>query len=426
MLANNNHIENIRILSRFRIVAIIGQSSLILFSVWFFNLSLEFGWIVLILAIEVIFQLYVIVNIKRHITFTVDHVFGHIIIDCLILSGLIYFSGGTNNPFVYLLLLFMALASFMLSKKYLVITAAILLTLYSLLNLIQRPLEYSDPSPLNSFHFHLIGMWINFILSIILIAIFGLLTRRAILNQEKKIQQLREKQLQDEQILGLGIMSASAAHELGTPLSTMAIIVDDLQYDDLNSPYKADFTVLSEQVKKCKHIIATLQQRSRFSQQQISLQNDPLTAENLKQQLNTFFESWLVYRPKIKLNTRWDRTIDQIDFQFSISLEQAIINLLDNAADASLENQSDQVNVAISITGKKLIIDIADYGKGITNEAKKSLGQKIQHSNKRNGLGWGLLLSNVSIERVGGSVQLLERETVGSLTRIFIPLGNEK
>jgi len=68
MLANNNHIENIRILSRFRIVAIIGQSSLILFSVWFFNLSLEFGWIVLILAIEVIFQLYVIVNIKRHIT----------------------------------------------------------------------------------------------------------------------------------------------------------------------------------------------------------------------------------------------------------------------------------------------------------------------------------------------------------------------
>jgi two-component system sensor histidine kinase RegB len=421
---NASNLENVSILNRVRLIAINGQLALIVFAIWYLDIKLPLTWLLGLLALEIIFELYCYRIVAKQRRVSSSELFIHIVIDSLALAGLVYFSGGANNPFIYLLLLSVALGSFMLAPRYLLMVTALQLALYSLLNIYQRPLELGESSPLSSFHLHLAGMWVNFILTVILIAIFGLLTRYAMLKQEKKMQSLREKHLQDEQILGLGIMSASAAHELGTPLSTMAIIVDDLKHMELSKDLQNDMQLLATEITNCKNIIGALSDKSRDAQQQLIEQENAEQQSsqlNFKQRLEGIIEQWLVYRPQIKLEQQWQQAVSPIKQNISISLEQAITNLFDNAADASLANGNDQLQLSVAIEQHQIIIEIVDFGCGILADVKESLGVRIQPTKKQDGLGWGMLLSNVSIERAGGKVQLLVSNSGGTLTRIFLP-----
>ncbi|PHS16303.1 MAG: hypothetical protein COA86_11715 [Kangiella sp.] len=423
--------DNIAILNRVRLIAILGQMIVIIYSVVYFEIKLPLLFLTILVSIESIFFIYV----KRRISLThsvsQNELIFHILFDSLILAGLVYFSGGANNPFIYFLLLPVALGSFMLEQKHLLALVAIELVLYSMLNLYQRPLALGDNSPLTSFHLHLAGMWVNFILTVILLAVFGLITRSSLLKQEKKLQQLREKNLQDEQILGLGIMSANAAHELGTPLSTMAIIIDDIQHSNISDEQQLDMNLLQQQIIRCRKIIGRLNDKSHHAQQQLLTQveselDNESKSYNCKEQLELLIERWLVYQPKITLTKCFEQTIQSNYYQISISLEQAITNLLDNAADASLENGNKTIHLNTYLLKESIVIDIKDRGIGISKQKKTNIGKQIQPSNKLDGLGWGMFLSNVSIERVGGSVHILDYKNdshSGSLTRITLPKG---
>lgn len=426
MSSNWTNLEQVRILNRVRLIALVGQSLLILFAIVYLDIKFPVVWIVGILSLEILLQSYCLIIARQDQPVSSFRLFSFIALDSMILASLVYFTGGANNPFIYLLLLFVALASFMLKPRYLVLISILSLVLYSLLNLYQRPLELGDASPLASFHLHLAGMWVNFILTVVLIAFFGLLTRYAMLKQEKQIQLMREKQLQDEQILGLGIMAASAAHELGTPLSTMAIIVEDLKYQSISKEVEDDMLMLSKQISACKTIIGSLSDKSKHAKAQLTIQQDGLYTKetDLKTQLESVVENWLVYRPNVQLVQSWQSDLASKQINLSISVEQAITNLLDNAADASIENQQNKIELIISETETEAIIEILDFGKGILPEKQQSLGLQIQETHKSNGLGWGMFLSNVSIERIGGNIQLCKSNIGGTLTRIILPEGN--
>jgi len=285
--SNQSNLLNVQILNRVRLIAIIGQIILILFAVWYLDIHLPLHWLFSIITLELAFQLYSHYQVIKDSQISGFEIFLHIVFDSFILAGLVFFSGGANNPFIYLLLLSVALGTFMLKSRYLLVVTAAQLALYSLLNIYQRPLELGESSPLASFHLHLAGMWVNFALTVVLIAIFGLLARHSMLKQEKQIQDLREKQLRDEQILSLGIMSASAAHELGTPLATMAIVVDDLNHEkDASQRIHEDMGLLAGQIETCRTIIQDLNEKSRHTRQKLDIQKvgyDNKTDHNLKE-----------------------------------------------------------------------------------------------------------------------------------------------
>ncbi len=419
--------DNVKILSKVRLVAIVGQTSMILFAVFYLEILFPMAILLAILFAEVLFQIYCEWAIRSKGSISEAELFIHIAIDSLILGLLVYFTGGANNPFIYLLLLFVALGSFMLRPKALVFISILELALYSLLNIYQRPLELGEQSPLASFHLHLAGMWVNFFLTVALLAFFGLVTRYAMLRKEKQLQSLREQQLQDEQVLGLGIMAAGAAHELGTPLATMAIIIDDLAHDQVRDDISEDLQLLAKQIAVCKGIIGSLNDKSHNAKLQLK-QADTLPSNgsnlDLNQQIKQIIENWLVYRPNIRVRQTWNCELDKGASCFRISVEQAITNLLDNAADASIENNQSQVDIKIDCDNQEAVIEILDYGKGISLEKQQNLGVAIQDTDKQDGLGWGMFLSNVSIERVGGNIQLIDSEHAGTLTRIIIPIGH--
>ncbi len=429
MASSSTNRENIRILNRVRLIALLGQTAMITFAIFYLDIRFPVIELTMIIGFELILQFYCMRMVNGaqrvgHLSLAAQIAF-----DSLILAALVFYTGGANNPFTYLLLLYVALGSFMLKPRFLLIISALELLLYSLLNLYQRPLELGEASPLGSFHLHLAGMWVNFVLSVVLIAVFGLLTRYAMLRQEKQLQLLREKQLQDEQILGLGIMAASAAHELGTPLSTMAIVIDDLKQMELSSEVKSDMTLLSSQITACKKIIRGLQDKSQNAKRQLlqdeqiakSEQALTLPAKTMAQQLEGVAENWLVYRPSIQLIKEWKKQPSEEPYRISISLEQALMNLLDNAADASVENGYDKIKMVVDGDVDNTIIEIIDYGTGLSEGSADSLGSKIQDSDKANGLGWGMFLSNVSIERIGGRIEISRSQQEETITRVTLP-----
>lgn len=420
-------IDNVKILNRVRMIAIIGQVSMILFAVGYLDIKFPLAILTSVIALELLLQVYSVWKVRSNKPFSQNELFVHIALDSMILALLVYYTGGANNPFIYLLLLFVALGSFMLEAKALVLVSLLELGLYSLLNLYQRPLELGEQSPLASFHLHLAGMWVNFFLTVALLAFFGLVTRYAMLRKEKQLQSLRERQLQDEQILGLGIMAASAAHELGTPLATMAIVIDDLAHEQTSSEIAEDLQLLSKQIAVCKGIIGSLNDKSQNAKLQLKQDDVPRLAGlslNLRQQVIQIIENWLVYRPNINLQQTWNNKLSESAPRLSLSVEQAITNLLDNAADASLENNRTKVEITIDLKDNNLAIEILDYGKGISIEKQQNMGVAIQDTEKQDGLGWGMFLSNVSIERAGGNIRLINSESAGTLTRIIIPVSD--
>lgn len=436
----NTQADNLATLNRVRAIALIGQAALVLFATFSLDLMLPIGGLIGLWTFELLFQLFSVWFIRRKGRVSQFSLFVTLLIDSLILAAMIYLTGGANNPFIYLLLLSVALASFMLSPYYLIAIVITQLLLYSLLNYKYRSLVLAETSPLASFHLHLAGMWVNFILTVILIAFFGWVTRTAMLKQEKKLQTLREKNLRDEQVLGLGIMSANAAHEMGTPLSTMAVLVEDLSKNKQGEE-ENDFQLLANQIERCKQIIKSLHQRSRQAQESInlavdskadSIANTSVTTNvrrEAKDQLVKLFEQWLVYRPDIQLKQTWQLNQTLYISPFAISLEQAIMNLLDNAADASIKNGKNEISVVVGqqiiADSTSLVIDIYDRGEGI--DQLQDYQKVLSDSSKPDGFGWGLFLSNISIERAQGRVTFFENETIGGVTRIQLPLvdGND-
>lgn len=416
-LSNHAYVE---ILNRIRLIAINGQIALILFATWYLKINLPLNWLVLIIGLEISLQIYSYLRVKNSSPISSFALLWHLVADSLILAALVYFTGGANNPFIYLLLLQIALGTMMLKPGDLILVCVLQLGLYSLLNLYQRPLELGESSPLNSYHLHLAGMWVNFILTVVLIAIFGLLARNNMLQQEKKIQRLNEKQLKDEQLLSLGIMSASAAHELGTPLSTMAVVIDDLKHSELDQVFQEDLEILSNQIDASRQIIQSLSQKSQATKKRLN--EEQSDDRQFKELLTQTFDHWLVYRPQMIMEQKWDESLTSIKHPLPISVEQAITNLLDNAADAGLENGSDKIQVNCFIEQNNILINILDDGKGITEEVQNSIGASLAKTEKKEGLGWGLFLSNAGIERVGGKVQLANRAEGGTATTISLPL----
>src|SRR5262245_50464018 len=163
--------------------------------------------------------------------------FLHLLLDVATLSGLLYLSGGSTNPFVSLYLLPLVIAATTLPPHYAGSMAAVTAVSYALLFFFYLPLTPAHSGHAEvDFHLHVIGMSVNFLLSAGLIAFFVARMAQTIRARDTELARQKEIALRNERIVALGTLAAGAAHELGTPLSTMAVILTELAQDHVDEP----------------------------------------------------------------------------------------------------------------------------------------------------------------------------------------------
>jgi len=343
--------------------------------------------------------------------------FLHLLLDAAVLSALFYLSGGSTNPFVSLYLLPLVIAATTLPARYAWSVAAVTAASYGLLFFFHLPLIPSHPGhDATAFRLHLAGMWVNFVLSAGIIALFVARMAQAIRDRDAELARRREQAARDERIVALGTLAAGAAHELGTPLSTMAVVLGEMAKDHASDAGLArDVATLRQQVDACKHTI------TRMVADAGQARAEGGGAQAVDEFLRETLERWRLLRPSVSVSQRLSGSTPVPTILTEQTLRQAIVNLLDNAADASPHS----VELDCSWGRDRLRLEIRDRGPGLTREAEAHAGQAF-FSTKRKGerSGIGLLLARATLERLGGHLRLERRAGGGVCTLLELPLGS--
>ena len=336
----------------------------------------------------------------------------HLAIDIAVLSGLLFWAGGPANPFVSLYLVPIAVAAAVLPALHAWGIALLCIGSYSLLLWKHVPLPHAHGHHGSDFNLHVLGMWANFILSALLIAAFVTLLAAAVRRRDQAITHQREEALRTEQLLALGTQAAGTAHELNTPLSTMAIIVDDLRQTETD--LQEDLDLLAEQIGHCRERIRDLVDHATGDKTA-----DLVSAESL---LDDVIERWSLLRPETSITQQRDNALLSARIQSEPTLVQALINLLANAADASSDNGHNSITISADIDQGNLRLCIDDQGQGLTEQQQARAGQAF-FTTKAGGMGMGLVLSNATLERIGGQVSLENHAEGGTRATVLIPLS---
>ncbi|BBR55630.1 MULTISPECIES: ATP-binding protein [Pseudomonas] len=329
--------------------------------------------------------------------------------DLLIHSALLYYSGGSTNPFVSYYLVPLAIAAVTLPWIYSLVLSGIALVAYSLLLVQFYPLE---TLPMAREKMQVYGMWLSIALAAGVITFFAARMAEELRRQEKLRADRREESLRDEQLLAVATQAAGAAHELGTPLATMSVLLNEMRQDHTDPQLQEDLEILQDQVKLCKE---TLQQlvRAAEANRRLSVVEQEVTAW-----LDEALNRWHLMRPEATYRFQRLRDGQVPRLTPPPDLTQALLNLLNNAADACPED----LEVRLDWNAQDIIITIRDHGPGVPVAIAEAIGKPF-FTTKGKGFGLGLFLSKASVTRAGGSVKLYSHEQGGTLTELRLPHG---
>ena len=338
------------------------------------------------------------------------HLFCHLGFEAQLLAGLLFFTGGATNPFISYFLVLLVFSAYSLSGLMAFWLAILTIADYTLLSQWYQPLllasHQHDMSSNSLFSWHLAGMWLTFVISALIVITVIPILLRARQQQQKEIQQLREQQLKNEQLIGIATLAAGTAHEMGTPLMTMNMILDDIAQQPDHLLSKQDLHILREQVASCRQSLQHLSNAGRSVHE--------VGTQEAYHWLCTLLHRWRLSHP----NALWvDNGIDTaVQLPSSPLLDQALLNLLDNAAEAGKQ----PIELATEVNDGFWQLEILQPDISAAKEINK---QALFNSQKEDGMGIGLYLSNASVEQFGGSIHLTALESGASLCRIRLPIA---
>jgi two-component system sensor histidine kinase RegB len=340
--------------------------------------------------------------------------FAQLCLDVLALSVLLYYGGGSTNPFVSLYLLPLVIAAATLPGRYTWGMALLTAACYSVLMFyyVALPHNHHDHNSDSAFSTHVLGMWLGFVISAVVVAYFVAQMAQAVRSRDEMLARVREEILRNERIVALGTQAAGAAHEMGTPLSTMAVVIGELRHDlDVAQPALQDsLAILDDQVRGCKRILDKILANAQASGATTLQPAHELMAEVLGE--------WQLLRPTAAYRYSHSTALPAPLLSVDITLRAALLNLLNNAVDASPQT----IDIHSHWDSTRFILEIHDQGAGLNEEAARMAGSAF-FSTKSDGHGLGLLLANASIERLGGTVRLRNRHGGGATTELTLPIG---
>lgn len=325
-----------------------------------------------------------------------------LVVDLIALTALLYFSGGPANPFVSLYLVPVALAASSLRIGPMAALTVLTAALYTWLLGHHVPLPHVHGG---DFELHVTGMWVNFLLSAVIMTVVLGRFMAIVREQRQRLSAARERAMRDESLLALGSLAAGTAHELNTPLTTMGLLLDEWAASEA-PPGEEDLAVMRTQLAHCRQHVRALADLARRGAM------GETAVEPASSLLGGCVDTWRVLRPGVTV--RFDDVSDGALVRVDPGLPQALINLLNNAADANARTGvTGVVDVALARSGSRVRISIADRGPGPARDPDERA--------ERRGLGIGLLISNASIERSSGIVRQLRRDGGGCVTEVELP-----
>ncbi|OOG62113.1 two-component sensor histidine kinase [Rhodanobacter sp. B04] len=388
-----------RTLAWLRLCAIAGQSVAVLVCAWWMQLDIPLLPLLLGIGLLAVFSVFAAWRLRLPWPMSEWETIGHIAADTLVLGYLLYFTGGASNPFITLLLVPIALSAAALSVRAILAVAALAGVAYLILLAWHVPLPmpmHGEDGAHGGFSLHVVGMGVNFVISALLLGFFINRLAHALRVQQLEVQRVRERALRDEGILAIATQAAGAAHELNTPLSTMRTLLPELRREHAGDVTLAeDLALLEGQVDRCRTI---LREMVAFGKAQLSQEPERLSVDQF---IHGCLERFQLLRPEAELGLELDQPTALTVLRTPPGLRHALLNLLNNAADASASCDSNAVMLQVTREAGWLQLCVSDRGPGFDDAADAAL---LGYSQKQTGLGLGLALAEATAERLNGEL----------------------
>jgi two-component system sensor histidine kinase RegB len=340
-------------------------------------------------------------------------------LDVALLSGLLYFTGGPQNPFSFLFLVPISMATLILTAPWTWALVLLSLACSAVLFAWNRPLQLGA-SHAAHMTMHLYGMWVAFGVSAAFIVYFLRRIRRALARREAELAASRSLAARQERLASLATLAAGAAHELSTPLATIAVVAKELERAlaaTAAAPAVAeDVRLVRAEVERCRAIL------ERLGADAGDVAGEAFVSVRVEELLRSAVAG-LGHPPEIRTDLPPEVSGLAVDVP-PRAVGQALRGVLKNAQDASPSGAA--VTVTVARVGDRVEFTVRDRGPGMPPEVLARVGEPFFTTKPAGrGMGLGVFLARTVVERLGGAVVLDSARGLGTTARIAVPLRAE-
>ena len=337
-----------------------------------------------------------------------------LLFDVATLAWQLHHSGGLSNPFSSLFLLQVVIGAIMLTApSSWAIVAATLMAL-TLLGTVSHPLAL--PPSYDRLRLYIEGNLVCFLLIAVLLVLFVTRIARNLSERDAALASVRQRAAEEDHIVRMGLLASGAAHELGTPLSSLSVLIGDwksMPRFAADGEMQEDLADMDAAIQRCKSIVSGILMSAGEAR---GIAPEFTTVRRF---IADIVSDWSAIR--VPGTIQFDDNFgEDVPIVSDLSLRQVIANVIDNAADVS----PGWVGISVRRKGDDLLLDITDQGPGFTKETLRAFGQPYLSTKGKPGGGLGLFLLVNVVRKLGGAVLASNRAEGGALVRIVLPLAS--
>jgi two-component system, sensor histidine kinase RegB len=414
-------------LVRLRWIAILGQLATLTFVAFYLQFPVALGVCLALIALSAWLNVFLVVRFPARHRLSIGHATLMLIYDIVQLAALLYVTGGIENPFTMLIVAPVTVSAGSLPPKNTGLLAFLTVLAIAVLSISHLPLPWYPGLRLDLPMLYQVGYLAAVAASMLFIAMFAWRLSKESRQMSAALAATDLVLAREQKLHALDGLAAAAAHELGTPLSTIVLVAKELEKDSHPmSPMREDLALLRSQAMRCREILAKLT-RSPSAQ-------DPLHAHvSMRELLDESVAPYRAHQTAIQITAkaRTDASPDGMAEPIGERRPGVIYgigNLIENAIDFAL----DTVNVSASWNDRTVQIEIIDDGPGFPADVLETLGEPYvttratggrMGDGESKGMGLGFFIAKTLLERSGASVTLANQELPqrGAIVRVDWP-----
>ncbi len=335
-------------------------------------------------------------------------------LDALQLTGLLWATGGAANPFSVLYLVYITLAAVVLGGRWTWFLAALCVACYGLLFVTHVPLEHLGHLDAGM-RLHLQGMWLAFCVAAVLTAYFVVQMSTSIERRDAEMAAMRDRAARYERLASLTTLAAGAAHELGTPLATIAVTAKELEHsiralpDARAHPLAEDAALIRSELDRCRAILDRMAGDAGQA---------PGEAPSVFAVAGLVADVVAAVPAAQRSRVATSVSGEERACAPRGAVVQAVQNLLRNALDAG----AGRVSLSIQATTAGFVVLLQDDGPGMPPDVLARVGEPFFTTKRPGaGLGLGVFIARSLCEQMGGRLTLESSPGLGTTARLEIP-----
>jgi two-component system sensor histidine kinase RegB len=407
--------KNMQQLIQLRWIAVIGQITTIAAASQLLDVQLPMPAMLNVLACLIAFIIASTLRWQENQFVSNNELLLALTVDVASLTAQLYLSGGATNPFVFLYLLHVILGAVLLEAWSTWTIVAVTGACIAWLALFSEPLRLPQDHERGILSLYVQGMLVCFILDAALLVVFISRITRNMRTTAARLAALHQRAAEEEHIIRMGLLASGAAHELGTPLATLAVILGDWKH---MPEFKGNPVLLEEiaemqtQLKRCKSIVSGILLSAGETRGESS------AATTINTFLAEVVAEWRIGRPVVAFEFE-NRIAPDLPVVSDSTLKQMICNVLDNALEASPQ----WLRMEATREDDALVLQVTDAGPGFAEAMLAQFGKPYNSSKGRPGGGLGLFLVVNVARTLGGAVTASNLEQGGAMVRLTLPLS---